>query len=220
MIINHAHRFIFLHIPKTAGTAITSWLSRFTEWNDIELGGTAYGEAMQEVYGKRFRLHKHSPSWQVRKVIGHEVWNAYYKFAVVRNPFDRLVSAYEFYRCWDHPGVASVKAMPSFDEFLGSDYFARDRLNPSRATGSQAGFLGLGQGFEIDRVCRFEHLAQDLSAVAEELGLPAPDLTVSNESQRAPLETYYTDERQRLVADLYAEDFDAFGYAKRLPVHD
>jgi len=216
MIINHSYRFIFLHVPKTAGTSITSWLSQFTSWNDIELGGTAYGEAMQEVYGKRFKLYKHSPAQQVKRVVRDEIWEGYFKFGVVRNPFDRLVSAYQFYRSWDHPGVAAVKEMESFDEFLASDYFARDRRNASRPTGSQADCLGVSAGLGIDRVCRLERLSEDLSEVASALGLPTPELDRLNDSERKPLGEYYSEYSERLVADLYRPDFLAFGYPTSL----
>lgn len=212
MIINHGRRFIFLHVPKTAGTSVTSWLSTFTGWNDIELGGTHYGEEIQAIYGRRFKLHKHSPAAEISRIVGDEIWSAYFKFAVVRDPFDRLVSAYQFYREWDHPGVAAVKEMAGFDEFLDSDYFACDLKNTTRPTGLQSRFLGVGESFEPDFVCRFESVERDIAEVAARIGAPTPKLPRINTSKRTETAGYYTPRTRALVADLYAADFSAFGY--------
>lgn len=221
MIINHNRRFIFLHIPKTAGTSITAWLSVLTGWNDIELGGSEYGEQIQAIYSPRFKLQKHSPAADVRRIIGDELWRSYFKFAVVRHPLDRLVSAYRFYRQWDHPGVAEVRELDTLEAFLRSPFFARDHRNATRATGSQARFLVVGDGAEIDMICRFERLAEDMAAVATHIGVEPPTLPRVNETRRRPLETYFTPETRHLARSIYAEDFRLLGYHtdKDLPIN-
>ena len=212
MIINHTYRFIFLHVPKTAGTSITRWLSTLTGWNDIELGGTHYGEEIQAIYGRRFKLHKHSPAMQVRSIVGEDIWSNYYKFAVVRDPFDRLVSTYQFYREWDHPGVAAVKAMTSFDEFLDSDYFTHDRRNPTRPSGLQCSFLGLDNGVTLNQLCRFETLDADVAQIADAIGVEPPALDRVNSSARADTDSYYTPSTRTLAARLYEPDFALLDY--------
>jgi hypothetical protein len=212
MIINHTYKFIFLHVPKTAGTSITSYLSSFTGWNDIELGGTAYGEQIQEIFGRRFKLHKHSTAQQIRQIIGEGVWGEYFRFAVVRHPLDRLVSAYHFYRKWDHPSAHPVREFAAFREFVLSDYFAQDRKNTTRPTGSQAAFLRIGDQIAIDKVCRFESLADDMAAVATRLGLTPPQLPQLNATERLGYEAYYSQEIVDLVAQIYRDDFDEFRY--------
>ena len=213
MIINHTYRFIFLHIPKTAGTSITNYLSPFTGWNDIELGGTDYGERIQEIYWKRFKLHKHSPAHQIRRIIGEDLWKQYFKFAVVRHPLDRLVSAYHFYLQWDHPSTYPVREFAGFKEFVCSDYFQKDCKNMSRPTGSQAAFLKTGDEIAIDMICRIESLADDMAAVAARLGLPCPELPQLNASKPRGNELYFTQEILDLVAPIYRTDFEAFGYS-------
>lgn len=214
MIINHTLRFIFLHVPKTAGTSVTNWLSEYTGWNDIELGGTRYGEQIQEVYGLRFKLNKHSPARQVAAVVGDEIWRHYYKFAIVRHPLDRLVSAFQFYQEWDHPGVAPAKECRNLSEFLNSSYFAKDHLNCTRATGLQSTFLATGDVSPLDRICKFENLGDEIKAVASQLGIEAPSLPHINSSQRRGHEEYLNDEVRALAEAIYAEDFDRFGYSR------
>ena len=213
MIINHRYRFIFLHVPKTAGTSITNYLSTFTGWNDIELGGTHYGEQIQEIYGRRFKLNKHSTARQVRTIIGEDLWRGYFKFAVVRHPLDRLVSAYQFYRQWEHPSTDAVRAFAGFEEFVQSDFFAADRRNATRPTGSQTAFLS-DTGLAVDQVCRFESLADDLATVASRLGLgnlPA-ELPQLNASERTHWEDYYSPATLEIAMAVYQDDFATFGY--------
>lgn len=212
MIINHTHRFIFLHVPKNAGTSITAWLSGFTGWNDIELGGTDYGEQIQNIYGPRFKLYKHATAAQIRRIIGDEFWDMYFTFAVVRHPLDRLVSAYHFYCQWNHPSTDPVRAFSGFDEFIFSDYFKEDRMNPTRPTGSQTQFLGIGGEHPIDMLCRFEDLTDGLRLAAKRIGIPRPKLSRVNESKRGNYRNYYTRELLDIVIPAYREDFIALGY--------
>ena len=59
-IINNSYKFIFGHIPKAAGTTITNQLSAYTNYCDLEIGGTCFGEKIQPAYKKRFNISKHS----------------------------------------------------------------------------------------------------------------------------------------------------------------
>jgi len=212
MIINHSLRLIFLHVPKTAGTSVSNWLTEYTGWNDIELGGTHYGEQMQEIYGRRFKLHKHSPAGQVRQVVGGELWRRYFKFAIVRHPMDRLVSAYQFYQEWDHPGVAPAKECRDIEAFLRSPYFDKDHRNCTRATGSQALFLDTQGAAPVDKICRFETLEEDIAAVAHRLGIGPPTLPHANRSRRGTYEDYFAPVTKDLAQTIYLRDFETFGY--------
>src|SRR5581483_8183320 len=69
-MINHKHKFIFIHINRTGGT---SWERSF----NIKSG------------------HDHDLAVQIKKNVSKKVWNTYYKFAIVRNPWDRYLSIYK-----------------------------------------------------------------------------------------------------------------------------
>jgi hypothetical protein len=222
MIINHRYRFIFIHVPKTAGSSVTNWLSRFNNWNDIELGGTRYGEAIQPVYGERFKLYKHSTARQIRDVVGDDLWRSYFKFAVVRHPLARLASAYRFYRQWPHPSVAEVREMTDINEFVHSEFFAKDHqarpgvaLQKPAATVPQSVFIDPGDDSPLDMVCHFERLQADLERVARQLGLLATPLPHLNSSNSQDLfYDAYTPESRRYALAIYAEDMERFGYSR------
>lgn len=40
MIVNHTHKFIFVHVPKSAGTSVTQMFSEYSSYRDLEVGGT------------------------------------------------------------------------------------------------------------------------------------------------------------------------------------
>ncbi|HEY2815312.1 MAG TPA: hypothetical protein VGJ03_17750, partial [Acidimicrobiales bacterium] len=87
MIISHSHKFIFIHIRKNAGISVTSTLKPYItrrdfvtyegprKWLRNRLPGSAQYRA----------LSAHSSALEVRDEIPADVWDRYYKFAIVRD---------------------------------------------------------------------------------------------------------------------------------------
>ena len=75
MIISAEKKYIFIHIPKNAGTSIEASLTGAEQWKDEE---------------------KHMTAWECKTKYGEQVWHEYFSFCVVRNPWDRLLSQYKF----------------------------------------------------------------------------------------------------------------------------
>jgi hypothetical protein len=96
MIISQSRRFIFIHIHKAGGTSVEFGLAPYLAWNDIILGSTPLGEAINIPYNAQYRLNKHSSIGDLERVCGAETIVGYYVFSVVRHPLDRLCSLYNF----------------------------------------------------------------------------------------------------------------------------
>ena len=102
-MISHKHKFIFIHIPRTGGTTIEHMLKNYQEGNLIEQGGGIWvpDEATQlkilKVYPDfNFKNDsKHMTANQWKLVLGDDYQN-YYKFTIVRNPFDKCLSIKKF----------------------------------------------------------------------------------------------------------------------------
>jgi hypothetical protein len=99
-LINHTYGFVFVHVPKNAGTSVAQYLSQLSTYRDQEIGGTALGEAAAPHYRERFSLHKHSTLAEIRDVISPDDLARYRTIAVVRDPADRVRSIFAFLRTW------------------------------------------------------------------------------------------------------------------------
>lgn len=123
-IINNSKKFIFVHVPKAAGTSVTSALSEYTTYKDLEIGGTQFGERIQKAYIERFGLGKHSPASSIKDVVGKKFWKECFSFSIVRNPYDRVISTYKFLKKWNGTPEAIKKEIFNFkdiNEYINSD---------------------------------------------------------------------------------------------------
>lgn len=96
MIISNSRKFIFVHIHKTGGTSIERAMDPHLAWNDIILGGSAFGERIQGPYSKRHGLSKHGTVADIERICGSRYIDDYYVFALVRDPLARICSMYNF----------------------------------------------------------------------------------------------------------------------------
>lgn len=105
MLISHLHRFIYLKTMKTAGTSVEIYFEPYcasprttyvpTHGRDAEV--TAEGViGYRGVGGDRHFWYNHMPAALLRERAGEEVWKSYFKFCVIRNPYDKAVSQFWF----------------------------------------------------------------------------------------------------------------------------
>ena len=96
MIISHSLQFTFVHIHKAGGTSLEQALDPHLAWNDLVLGGSVFGERVQDAYAAKFRLNKHSTVADIESICGSQYVDQYYLFALVRHPISRICSLYNF----------------------------------------------------------------------------------------------------------------------------
>jgi hypothetical protein len=212
LLISNRHKFIFVHVPKNAGTAITRALEPYADNHPRQglrrlLSHLPVPESEETV---AFRMHV-SARWARLKLPG-EVYDGYRKFCVVRNPYDRAVSLYHYLsQRTDHHLYERVSRM-SFKGYL--DYLAKRRRSKDP---TQLFYVADAQGKPIvDDILRFENLNDDFANLCGGLGMPdRVELPMNNTSDHDPYWEYYADDYSRnLVKDLFAGDFETFGYSK------
>ena len=214
MLISHSRRFIFIHIQKTAGQSLATALAPYCS-RPPRVGlrrVLSHLPVPEDPEKAAFRPHA-TAAW-VRFKMTPRVFEGFTRFSVVRNPFDRAVSNYHFLK--QRPGHHShehVKAL-SFDAYL--DFVRRRRWQRDP---TQISRLVDGRGRLLcDPILRLETLATDYAELCRQLSLDdASGLPRRNSSRHEPYRSYYASAvtRGKLV-DLFARDFEAFGYDTRL----
>ena len=213
MILSRGRRFIFVHIPKTGGTALTLALEARAMKDDILIGDTPKARARKaRLHGVKAqgRLWKHSTLADIAGLATDEEIAQFFTLTLVRNPWDRAVSYYHWLRdqTFAHPATGLAKSH-DFSGFLNHAQtrtalmlwpytaYMRDRFGQDRAS----------------LYARLEHLAQDLAPFEAHLGFRLTPLKHANASDRArDWRPCYSDTDAALVAALSADDIARFGY--------
>lgn len=195
MIVSHRARAIFVHIQKTAGSSIEAALRD----HDPEAGSHFVG-------GRR---HVHAV--ELRDAVGRDVWGRYFKFAFVRNPWDRLVSWYQMCMEAQQPNAFCRyvrDGFPTFESFVTgatSGPGAKTTRNQLDYVSDPAG------GVIVDFIGRYETLQADFATVAARIGI-AGNLAWVNASRHGAYRDYYDDVTRAIVARRFARDVAAFDY--------
>jgi len=206
MIVSHAHRFIFAAIPKTGTHSVRRALREQLGPDDVEQVGLFVDKRFPWPELAQLR-HGHLGLAQVRPFLGDEVFARYFKFAFVRNPFDRFVSYCAF-------------VTRETDEFQRDPRGVMRRilfdLRPLQHIlfQPQHSFLVDGNGSLLtDAIGRVEQMQDSYDAICARIGIPSQPLEQVNSSRRGSYRDYYDQALVDGVAQLYQRDLDLFGYA-------
>lgn len=228
MIISNSHKFIFVHILKTAGTSACAALNPLLRWNDVILGGTEFGERMNAPYRQRFGLRKHSTAREIRAVVGDDLWSAYFTFTIVRHPYTRMVSFYRWLEqsvrnadrdaaVWSWPATKAFTESGTFSDFIRNETF----LQATASRPQVAWLWDEAGGCIVDYIGRFEDLASTRAALAARIGVDLPPFERHNRSDDGrPLADFFAGEADYdYLHELHRQDFEQFGYdpAVRFP---
>lgn len=205
MIISHKHRYIFFAVPKTGTHSIRRALRESMGPEDLEQVGLF--EKKKFPFPQLQNIpHGHISAREIAPVIGQEMFASYFKFAFVRNPYDRFVSYCAFIGRED----PAFKADP-LRYMIG---IARD--NPPLdhlLFWPQSAFLVDQSGkLAMDLVGRNEDMQASYDRICAKIGLPKTELERANASQHRPYQEYYSDELRLWVSRLYKQDLERFGY--------
>ena len=203
MIISHHHKFIFFAVPKTATHAIRLALREHLNADDWEQQ-TLFGKQYLPVRELAALGHGHISVRELKPHLPADAWESYFKFAFVRNPFDRFVSTCFFLN----------RGTPHFEDSVLP--FMKEALKRPRFKGRvlvkpQADLLTSSSGeVALDFVGRYESLQESFDEICRRIGIPTSDLSRKNASQHGAYDQYYDQTLQEQVADFYRNDFRLF----------
>jgi len=177
--------FVFIHINKTGGSSV----------------GRALGIGLD-----------HSTALEKYRQLGAAAWERKFTFTLVRNPWDKVVSHYH-YRV--ETGQTRLDDTPvSFDEWLRLCYVERDpryRDQPRMFMPQRQWLVNEEGELMVEFIGRFENLAEDFGRICQRLSIEA-ELGHAKPSSRGHYRDYYDTASRELVAEVFAEDLELFGY--------
>lgn len=198
MPVYPGQKCIFVHIPKTGGSSVTTILKRdsllSSKHEIISDGGqgSTFGELVE---------------------LGGRSAGEYFSFAFVRNPWDRFVSAYH-YVVQRRPELTAVSTFGKFADFARAVGDDPAEFLSIRYFRPQWNFLQPGDsGQQIDFVGRFENFDVDLKYALKKIGHSNVRIRHRKKSRRSDYREYFDDETRRAVGKIYARDIDYFEYS-------
>ena len=204
MIVSAALKFVFAAIPKTGTHSVRRALREHMGPEDIEQVGL-FVQRKFPIPDLARLGHGHISLAQLRPYMKPEEFADFFKFAFVRNPFDRFVSYASFitrdvghFDRDPHKVMRYFVANPPWDHILF-------RPQHEFVTDESGTLL-------TDYVGRVEQMQQSYDEVAERIGIPTTTLEVVNSSRRSDYRQYYDQGLIDGVARLYARDLELFGY--------
>jgi len=199
-MISLQKRFLFVHIPKTAGNSIQSVLRDYSEDELVALRKEQDGIERFGLRNPRYKVKKHSTLNEYRDALEDGKFRSLYKFTCVRNPWDRMVSYY--FTPTQNPETWNRK---KFRGIISKVVSVADYLRLDNAD--------IDPFANVDYIMRFENLADDFRAVCAAIGISPRTLPQYNRSTRGHYSKYYDDELRELVRNRFAAEIDRFGYA-------
>jgi len=176
--------------------------------------------------GKIWRNHMSAN--EIRDAIGDSVWNAYFKFCIVRNPFDKLVSAFYFFerqRTNTAPRENSSGLLSRLSRRAGEAHSGDDAITRFRRWVQTGSAVIDRDKYTIDgRVCvdyfiKFEELHQGIQHVCDVLDIAfqpdrIPHLKTGIRKREIPLHEYYDEATAKIVEEIYKFELETFGYRR------
>ena len=222
MYISHSHKFIFIHIPKTAGTSIRNVIEPLCVRPEKKWFRSILRELKIPQAAEKARFTPHESARTVRKILGPRVQD-YTFFTVVRNPYDHAVSHYTYLRQHVAPVYSEYFQELTFDQYLDVRLTPRKhrKISGHAKMFDQSSFLTDRSGQVIvDRIIRFEDLTAGFPALCEDLGIPKHQLPHKRATKRRDRDLFRYYESSKTidrVKRLYRRDFANFKYANDLP---
>lgn len=187
------YQCIFIHIPKAAGISVSKALF------DTNIG---------------HRKIKYFEIFDKNK------FNNYFKFTFVRNPWSRIVSAYNFLKLggrnevdkkWAKNNLAEFNTFESFILSLKDKKQAKKILKWQHFTPQYEYICDDRLNIKVDFVGRLKNINEDYKYIKNKIGAEGR-LQHLNKSDHRDYKEYYTEETRNIVYNIYRKDIELLGY--------
>lgn len=207
MLISDSHQFIFLRMRKVASSSMRAVLEPLCIPKPNGRLRHLMSRARLEWNYHNYVFRAHENITAARRRMPADAFADYFKFAFVRNPWERLVSEYEFILRNPHHGrYKRVKALGGFSAFIEMQINRKDAYQLNMLCDKRGKLL-------TDFIGKLENLDRDWQTVCERIGIEHQLLPHENVSQRKPYQDYYDAASVKLVARHWAREIELFEYS-------
>lgn len=165
MIISHKYKFIYIRSQKTASTSIDVFLSAYCDDNDVVTYMPEKTPDWHKEGNFGYLNNNHVPARDVRDFIGVDIWNEYYKFTSIRNPLDKMLSCYFWWREMPQLGPSVRPLDYNFSEWINAYGFEHEL-----AIFHEPYYKIFGE-IVVNDFVHFESLESDLERICDVLGM-------------------------------------------------
>lgn len=195
-MINHKHKLIFIHVPRTGGTSIEKALSG-KDWFNIHAPS------------------KHLTHYTAKKIYA-EYWDEYFKFTFVRNPWDRMVSMLKYGNFYGVKMNNNKICIKNYLRHFRNIEYDRRFFNLKQFEGFKQLDNSVYRniiGEEMNFIGRFENLQEDYNEICKKCNITESKLQlIENSPERLKYYEYYDQESKDLIAKKYRLDIKMFNY--------
>lgn len=195
---------VFIRVPKTASTAILYSLLDCSEKCSADEFNQVFDALKPQFLHKHYSGDPHHVSFQTLRahtpMIHRETIDSYFKFAFVRNPFDRIVSIYKYIEkieSIEHGDFKSFVLNNLPDENDQNKIWLCDQVSQVK---------------DCDFIGRFENLQEDFNFICNKLGIKRNPLPFKNQTDHANYREYYDEKTLQVITQKYKRDIEYFDY--------
>ncbi|MEM6395433.1 MAG: sulfotransferase family 2 domain-containing protein [Bacteroidota bacterium] len=207
-MISHRHKCIFIHIPKTGGASVEHviWPNKSDRTvENLWMGFVNKYENKYQTGGLQHLTANH-----IKMEVGEEIFKSYFKFSIVRNPWEKVISQYVYMKS-KRKDLRKYLGMSRYTSLKKYLHLIQKKKHVQWM--SQSDFLLDSNGYILaDKIIRFENLNPESISIFNQLNIPNHQLPHINKSERRHYTSYYNDLTKEMVADIYKKDIDLFKY--------
>ncbi|MBK7362940.1 MAG: sulfotransferase family 2 domain-containing protein [Micavibrio sp.] len=206
-LLNNENKYIFFHFFKCGGNSIRLALNPNPETScEFEEGHSIPRDIKQIMYDSEKK----------------DIYDNYFKFAFIRNPFDWIVSTYYYIKIFENHGNHNDVSKLNLNEFISYyvNYMMPNqgfnlKLGVNKCVTPMEYITDNGGNLIVDFVGRFENLNEDYKEICDKIGIEykEPPIYNVNMSKEKDYRKYYDNNSRKLVEKLFAKDLEYFKYS-------
>jgi hypothetical protein len=207
VLISHIYKFIYIKNYKVAGTSVEAFFEKYcvnpnetyVQEEKRDESVSEYGIVGNREKGKGSKYFNHMSTKDVRLNLGNKKFKKYFKFCVVRNPYEKMVSLFHF--------KGNEFDKEAFKEFCKKKICSNIH-NCIRKNGTP----------KCDYFIRYEKLQEGIKEVCQRIGINDYDLNdlpyykSEYRKERRHYRDYYDEETQKIVYEKHKREFEFFKY--------